>query len=37
MNQTGTLHTIRGYDDVTGMGTPNGEAFLKALSRWHWH
>jgi subtilase family serine protease len=32
MNQTGTLHTIRGYDDVTGMGTPNGEAFLNALS-----
>jgi subtilase family serine protease len=32
MNFTGTLHTITGYDDVTGIGTPNGEAFLDALS-----
>ncbi len=32
MNFTGTLHTIAGYDDVTGVGTPNGEAFLNALS-----
>lgn len=32
-NQTGTLHTLPGYDDVTGMGSPNGEAFLNALSR----
>jgi subtilase family serine protease len=31
MNQTGTLHTILGYDDVTGLGTPNGAAFLSAL------
>ena len=31
MNQTESLHTIRGYDDVTGIGTPNGEAFLNAL------
>jgi subtilase family serine protease len=31
MNDTETLHTIRGYDDVTGIGTPNGEAFLNAL------
>lgn len=31
LNQTGTLHTIRGYDDVTGIGSPNGEAFLQAL------
>ena len=22
MNQTGTLHTTPGYDDVTGFGTP---------------
>ncbi len=32
MNQTESLHTIPGYDDVTGMGAPNGEAFLRALS-----
>jgi subtilase family serine protease len=32
MNQTGTLHTRRGYDDVTGVGTPRGQAFLDALS-----
>jgi len=32
MNQTGTLHTIPGYDDVTGVGTPNGVDFLNALS-----
>ena len=31
MNQTESLHTIPGYDDVTGIGTPNGEAFLNAL------
>jgi subtilase family serine protease len=33
MNQTESLHTIPGYDDVTGVGTPNGEAFLQALAR----
>ena len=32
-NQTGTLHTLPGYDDVTGVGSPNGEAFLNALDR----
>jgi len=32
-NQTGTLHTLPGYDDVTGLGSPDGEAFLNALSR----
>lgn len=31
MNFTGTLHTIPGYDDVTGIGTPNGASFLGAL------
>jgi subtilase family serine protease len=31
MNFTGTLHTISGYDDVTGIGTPNGASFLGAL------
>ncbi|MEO8570618.1 MAG: S53 family peptidase [Chloroflexota bacterium] len=24
MNQTGTIHTVAGYDDVTGLGTPTG-------------
>jgi subtilase family serine protease len=32
MNQTGTLHTLTGYDDVTGVGSPNGLAFLAALN-----
>ena len=27
-----TIHTAPGYDDVTGVGTPNGAAFLAALS-----
>jgi subtilase family serine protease len=27
-----TIHTAPGYDDVTGVGTPNGAAFLSALS-----
>jgi subtilase family serine protease len=31
LNQTGTLHTITGYDDASGIGSPNGEAFLEAL------
>ena len=38
MDQTGTLHTIAGYDDVTGMGSPRGAHFLAALSRpWFLH
>jgi subtilase family serine protease len=32
MNQTGTLHTTPGFDDVTGFGTPNGWAFIKAMA-----
>ena len=32
LNQTGTLHTTPGYDDVTGLGSPNGQAFLDAMS-----
>lgn len=32
-NQTGTIYTRPGYDDVTGVGTPAGTAFLRALSR----
>ena len=31
-NFTGTLHTTPGYDNVTGLGTPNGESFLAALA-----
>jgi subtilase family serine protease len=31
MNTTQSLHTTSGYDDVTGIGTPNGSAFLDAL------
>jgi len=31
MNQTLSLHTTPGYDDVTGLGTPTG-SFLSALS-----
>jgi subtilase family serine protease len=27
-----TIHTVPGYDNVTGVGTPNGAAFLSALS-----
>ena len=32
LNQTGTLHTMPGYDDVTGLGSPNGQSFLNAMS-----
>ncbi|HVH63465.1 MAG TPA: serine protease, partial [Candidatus Dormibacteraeota bacterium] len=32
MNQTLSLHTTPGWDDVTGMGTPNS-SFLSALSK----
>ena len=28
-----TIFTRPGYDDVTGVGTPNGTAFIRALSR----
>jgi subtilase family serine protease len=31
-DQTGTLHTTPGYDDVTGLGTPNGQQFLDGLA-----
>ena len=31
-NQTGTLHTRPGYDDVTGVGSPNGQEFLDAMT-----
>lgn len=29
--QTSTIHSKKGYDDETGLGTPNGAAFFKAL------
>ncbi|HEX6471351.1 MAG TPA: S53 family peptidase [Streptosporangiaceae bacterium] len=28
-----TIHVRNGYDDVTGIGTPNGDSWLTALSR----
>ena len=31
MNTTQSLHTTPGFDDVTGIGTPNGSAFLDAF------
>jgi subtilase family serine protease len=31
-NTTGTIHTRPGYDDVTGVGTPNGQTFLDAIA-----
>ncbi len=33
INQTGTIYTRPGYDDVTGVGSPNGMAFLSLMSR----
>jgi subtilase family serine protease len=32
-NQTGTIHTIPGYDDVTGVGTPIGATLISLLSQ----
>ena len=32
LNVTGTIHTRPGYDDVTGVGSPRGRAFIEALS-----
>lgn len=31
-DQTESLATTPGYDDVTGVGSPNGQNFLAALS-----
>ena len=31
-DQTESLHTTPGYDDVTGVGSPNGQKFLNALA-----
>ena len=27
-----TIHTVAGYDNVTGMGSPNGQTFISALT-----
>ena len=32
MNDTGTLHTTPGYDDVTGLGSPLMTKLVRALS-----
>jgi subtilase family serine protease len=32
LNQTGTIYTRPGYDDVTGVGSPNGVSFLIAMA-----
>jgi len=32
LNTTGSISTRRGYDDVTGVGTPNGATFFNRLS-----
>ena len=31
-NQTGTIFTRPGYDDVTGVGSPNGVSFLASMA-----
>ncbi len=33
LNQTGSIYTRSGYDDVTGVGSPNGFAFIRSMSR----
>jgi subtilase family serine protease len=33
LNQTGTLSVRRGYDDVTGVGSPNGMNYILRLGR----
>ena len=32
-NQTGTIYTRKGYDDVTGVGTPAGQNFIGILQQ----
>jgi subtilase family serine protease len=32
LNQTGTIYTRPGYDDVSGVGSPNGVSFLTAMA-----
>jgi len=33
LNQTGSIYTRKGYDDVTGVGSPNAAALLQYLPR----
>ncbi|HUN91059.1 MAG TPA: S53 family peptidase [Burkholderiaceae bacterium] len=33
--QTSTLHSTVGYDNETGVGSPNGPEFFRALTGWH--
>jgi subtilase family serine protease len=35
LNQTGTIFTRPGYDDVTGVGSPNGASFLIGMAGSH--
>jgi subtilase family serine protease len=35
INQTGTIFTRPAYDDVTGLGTPNGAAYVTRLGNNH--
>ena len=37
MNQTQSLHTRPGYDDVTGVGSPNGWQYVLRLGQQHGH
>jgi hypothetical protein len=32
LNQTGSIFTRPGYDDVTGVGSPNGLSFLASMA-----
>jgi hypothetical protein len=32
LNQTGTIYTRKGYDDVTGIGSPNGVRYLNKVT-----
>lgn len=32
INQTGSIYVTKGYDDVTGVGSPNGVSFLLAMA-----
>jgi len=33
LNQTGTIYTRPGYDDVTGVGSPNGVSYLLGVAQ----
>ncbi|MEO5746244.1 MAG: hypothetical protein ABIQ53_16885, partial [Terracoccus sp.] len=32
INQTQSIYVRKGYDDVTGVGSPNGASFFNAMS-----